>query len=260
MWKILKYSFFDLSRSWWSYSYFLFYLITTSALLFLSSDLSKAIASLMNVIIILSPLIGTLFGIMYYYNSREFIELLLAQPIKRTNIFLGQYLGLSGSLSISFLMGIILPFLFFGFADGELLGNFITMLLTGVMLTFIFVALAFLIALKHENRIKGFGTAIIMWLFMAIIYDGIFLLTLVILEEYPVDKLAIGLTVLNPIDLSRILMMLKLDISALMGYTGAVFNKFFGTNLGMIISFSASLLWILIPVGLFTRLSLKKDF
>ena len=91
--KILKYSFFDLIRSRWSFIYFLFYLMSAGVLLFLSGDISKALISLLNIIIILSPLIGTLFGIMYFYNSREFAELLLAQPVKRTSIFFGQYLG-----------------------------------------------------------------------------------------------------------------------------------------------------------------------
>src|SRR5690606_10409399 len=87
MLKILKYSFYDLSRSRWSYVYFLFYLMLGFVLLFLNNDLSGAIITLMNVIIILIPLIGTIFGVMYYYNSKEFTELLLAQPVKRIHIF-----------------------------------------------------------------------------------------------------------------------------------------------------------------------------
>ena len=92
MQKILKYSFLDLMRSRWSYIYFAFYFLFTFTLLFFSGDLSKVVISLMNVILILCPLIATMLGVMYYYNSREFTELLLAQPIRRRNIFLGQYL------------------------------------------------------------------------------------------------------------------------------------------------------------------------
>ena len=49
--KILKYSFFDLIRSRWSYIYFLFYLVITFTLLFLSADVSKSIISLLNIIL-----------------------------------------------------------------------------------------------------------------------------------------------------------------------------------------------------------------
>ena len=87
MLKILKYSFYDLMRSRWSYVYFLFYLLLGFVLLFLNNDVNKAVITLMNIIIVLTPLIGTIFGVMYYYNSREFTELLLAQPINRKKIF-----------------------------------------------------------------------------------------------------------------------------------------------------------------------------
>ena len=91
--KILKYSFYDLMRSRWSYVYFAFYLVLGFVLLFLNNDVNKAVITLMNIIIVLTPLIATVFGVMYYYNSKEFTELLLAQPIKRGTIFMGQYLG-----------------------------------------------------------------------------------------------------------------------------------------------------------------------
>lgn len=258
--KIFKYSFFDLIRSRWSLIYFLFFAITATALLYLSNDVSRAIISLMNIIIILCPLIGTMFGVMYYYNSREFIELLLAQPIKRKSIFLGQYLGLTVSLLLSFVVGMGLPFIFYGILASSELSNFLVLLLTGGLLTFTFVALAFLIAVKNENKIKGFGLAIVVWLFMAVLYDGLFLLSLFIFEDYPLDKFSLAMTVLNPIDLSRILIMLQLDISALLGYTGAVFNKFFGTSLGFIISLTCALLWIVVPTLSMLRVAGKKDF
>lgn len=226
MFKILKYSFFDLMRSRWSYVYFAFYLLLGIVLLFLNNDLSKAVITLMNVIIILVPLIGTIFGVMYYYNSKEFTELLLAQPLKRSSIFLGQYLGVAISLSMSLILGLGIPFVFYGLFMSNAIWDFSLLLITGVFLTLIFTALAFNIALSNENKIKGFGYAILMWLFLAVIYDGLFLMSLLFFEDYPLDKLSLIGTVLNPVDLSRTLILLKLDISALLGYTGAVLNNF----------------------------------
>lgn len=260
MLKILKYSFFDLIRSRWSIIYLLFYFVTGMVLLYLSNDVSKAIVSLMNITFILTPLIGTIFGVMNFYNSREFIELLLAQPIPRKRIFLGMYLGVSLSLSLSLIIGVGLPFIIYGvFISGHTMSLFI-LLLTGIFQTYIFTALAFYIALVNENKLKGFGMAILLWLFMAFIYDGIFLLSLLLLQEYPIEKFAIAMSLLNPIDLSRILIMLELDISALMGYTGAVFSKFFSNSTGMFISIFALMIWTIVPVFLILKKSFKKDF
>ncbi len=260
MFKILKYSFYDLIRSRWSYVYFAFYLLLGVVLLFLNNDLSKAVITLMNVIIILVPLIGTIFGVMYYYNSKEFTELLMAQPIKRSSIFLGQYFGISLSLSFSLILGLGLPFIFYGIFKSNIIWDFSLLLITGSLLTFIFTALAFNIALNNENKIKGFGYAILLWLFMAVIYDGIFLISLIAFEEYPLDTFSLLGTMTNPIDLSRVLILLKLDISALMGYTGALFQKFFGTNLGLILATGMLVLWVLIPVLFIKRKAIRKDF
>ncbi|MBK7094905.1 MAG: ABC transporter permease [Saprospiraceae bacterium] len=260
MFKIIKYSFYDLMRSRWSYVYFIFYLLLGFVLLFLNNDVSKAIITLMNIIIVLTPLIGTIFGVMYYYNSREFTELLLAQPIKRSTIFLGQYLGLSISLSLSLVLGLGIPFLIYGVIQSSIIFNFFSLLLIGTILSFIFVALSFIIALKNENKIKGFGFAIVLWLFLAIIYDGLFLIFLLVFNDYPLDNFSLFATLFNPIDLSRILILLKLDISALLGYTGAVFEKYFGTQLGIFLSFISLTFWVILPAWAIVRISERKDF
>jgi len=64
----------------------------------------------------------------------------------------------------------------------------------------------------------------------------------------------------NPIDLSRILILLKLDISALFGYTGAVFKKFLGTNLGMFSAFGMLSVWVILPAMRIVYKSKRKDF
>lgn len=260
MFRILKYAFFDLMRSRWMLIYCGFFLILTTALFMLSSDVSKVIITLMNVVLVLVPLISAMVSMMYVYSSREFSELLLAQPLNRKDIFLGQYLGISLSLALSVLLGVGVPFLFYELFGSGQVGNYLVLLLIGIVLSMIFSGIAFVIALRHENKIRGFGLVILTWLFLAVIYDGIFLLMLATFGDYPLDSAALAISILNPIDLSRILMLLKLDISALMGYSGAVFQKFLGGATGMLISTIALLLWIGLPVLRIKKIAMTKDF
>lgn len=240
--------------------YFLFYLALGFVLLFLNNDLSKAVITLMNVIIVLVPLISTIFGVMYFYNSKEFTELLLAQPLKRSSIFLGQYLGVAGSLTMSLVLGLGIPFILYGLFRSDAIWDFSLLLITGAFLTLIFTALAFNISLSNENKIKGFGYAVLLWLFLAVIYDGLFLLSLIIFEEYPLDSFSLAATMFNPIDLSRTLILLKLDISALLGYTGAIFRQFFGTDKGLIVSILMLVLWTVLPIWRLSYKAKRKDF
>jgi Cu-processing system permease protein len=214
----------------------------------------------MNIVIMLCPLIGTVFGYMYFFNSQEFTNVLLGQPLTRKSIFLGQYLGLASSLSMSLVVGLGIPFFIYGVSVSDQIFNFGVLLIAGVALTFIFTAMAFLVAIYANNKLKGFGLAILIWLFMALIYDGIFLLTLFYFEDYPLEKLSIAMTMSNPIDLARILVLLKLDVSALMGYTGALFSKFFHKGTGMGISLLAMLMWIILPIWLMLRKAKRRDF
>ena len=161
---------------------------------------------------------------------------------------------------MSLVIGLGLPFVFYGIFNSNAIWDFSLLLITGGFLTFIFTALAFVIALCNENRIKGFGYAILLWLFMAVIYDGLFLMSLLYFEDYPLDKFSLVATMLNPVDLSRVLILLKLDISALLGYTGAVFQKFFGTSFGVILSFIMLVVWVVVPTFFIWRIAKRKDF
>jgi Cu-processing system permease protein len=64
---------------------------------------------------------------------------------------------------------------------------------------------------------------------------------------------------LNPIDLGRIQILLQMDISALMGYTGAVFRDFFGNSTGILLSFLGLFIWIIFPMMISMKKFGKKD-
>lgn len=253
--KLFKYIIFDVLRSKVVIVYSLFLMLFTFGIIYLGNDVSKATISLLNIVLLLVPLISIIFGTMYFYNLKEFKELLLSQPVSRTSIILGEYLGLSSSLALSFLIGIGLPLAFSGFSSDNLY-----LLMVGVLLTFIFVGLAFFSSVITNDKVKGMGISLFIWFYFSIIFDGIVLAILFAFDDYPLEKVMLGLTFLNPIDLARIIVLLKLDISILLGYTGAVYNKFFGTGLGMSLSIIFLLLWALIPTLASIKIFSKKDF
>lgn len=260
MLKIFKYTFYDLVRSRWMYIYTAFYLLTTFAFLWLSPELAKVVISLTNITIVLAPLIGILFGIIYYYGSTDYIHFLLAQPIRRSSIFLGVFLGLSASLCLSVLIGLGLPMVLYGILGSTELPIFLVLLTMSLALSVIFGSLAFVVAIKFDDRVKGFAVGIFTWLFFAIVYDGLFLFLLLTFKDYPLDYLTIGLTVFNPIDLARILVLLKLDVSAMMGFTGAVLQNTLGQARGAIMIVMVLAVWIVLPTWAMLRLARRKDF
>lgn len=220
----------------------------------LEDNSSKGILTVLNVILFTVPLVSILFATIYLYNSSEFIELLLSQPIKRRKIWISLFLGLSLSMVLAFFVGAGIPLLI---NSPDNIG--FMMLLNGCFITVIFTALAFLSAIITRDKAKGIGIAIITWLYFALLFDGIVLFLLFQLQEYPIEKAMVGITAFSPIDLARIQILLQLDVSAMMGYTGAIFKDFFGTTLGIIISSLLLCLWIIIPFFISLKMFKSKD-
>jgi Cu-processing system permease protein len=255
--KIIKFTLFDVSRSRWIFIYGVILLLLTQLLFNFSEDPEKTIVSLLNLALILNPIISLIFSTVYLYNSREFIELLLSQPLKRSEIFTGLYLGISITLSGIFILGVGIPFLV---NSRALLDVLSLLLLSGVFLTFIYTAIALGISHYFDDKAAGLGVSIVLWLFFAILYDGILLLGTYMFSDYPLELPMIISSIFNPIDLGHISVMLKLDIAALLGYTGAVFEKFFGSSTGIIVSISGMTAWIIIPYWISFRIFKKKNF
>jgi Cu-processing system permease protein len=257
--KIIRYEMQAHSRSKWLLVYTLFFWLSTDLLYRFAGTGAQIVISMLNIVLIIIPLVSLVFGVIYLYSSREFIELLLTQPINRNQLYWGLYLGLVIPLCAGFALGIIIPLVYLPF-EGDAIPALISLLITGLAFTFIFCALSFFLALKFEDKIKGLGSAIGLWLFFIIIYDGIFMFLLFTFADFPLDNVSIFFSLVNPVDLGRIFMMLQLDISALMGYTGATFSRFFGSNLGMLVSLTAMLIWIVIPGLSAQKQFLRKDF
>lgn len=220
----------------------------------LEDNSAKGILTILNVILFTVPLVSILFATIYLYNSSEFIELLLSQPIKRRKIWISLFLGLSFSMILAFFVGAGIPLLL---NSPDSIG--VMMLLNGCLITVIFTALAFLSSIITRDKAKGIGIAIMTWLFFALLFDGLVLFLLFQFQDYPIENAMVGITAFSPIDLARIQILLHLDVSAMMGYTGAIFKDFFGTAIGLIVSFLLLSLWVIIPFFISLRKFNKKD-
>lgn len=253
--KILKYVIFDILRSKLIIGYTVLLFAITFGVIYTGKDASKAAISLLNIVILVVPLVSIIFGTIHFYNSREFMEMMLALPVKRKNIFWAEYLGLSLALSLGFMLGVGLPLIIYGASAASLY-----LIIAGVMLSFIFTSLSFLSSVINKDKAKGIGSSLIIWFYLAVIFDALVLMIYFMFSDYPLEKATIVFSALNPVDLARILILLKLDVSALMGYTGATLQKFFGSSFGTIFSFVFLILWAVIPTFFALRVFNRKNF
>src|SRR6476661_3620928 len=98
MFKISKYVLYDILRNKVVLAYTLFLLIVSLSLFQMEENSGKAILSLLNIVLIVVPLVSMVFSTIHWYNSYEFIELMLTQPISRKKVLMSEFLGISTSL------------------------------------------------------------------------------------------------------------------------------------------------------------------
>lgn len=254
MFKISKYVLYDILKNKVILAYTAFLFIISISLFQMEENSSKAVLSLLNIVLIVVPLVSMVFSTIHWYNSYEFIELMLTQPISRKKVLLSEFTGISSSMVTAFLIGVGLPVAIYHFNRTGL-----ALILTGSLLTLVFTSIAFLASVRSKDKARGIGAALLLWFYFALIYDGLVLTILFAFSDYPMEKITLLLSSLNPIDLGRIYLMLQMDVSALMGVTGATLQNFLGSSTGLFYTLSIMMVWMVVPLLLAIRSFNKKD-
>lgn len=219
------------------------------------SQPEKTILALLQITLIVVPLMSSIFATIYYYNSAEFIQLLLVQPVRRSQIIWGIFTGLASGFILSFLLGVGLPLLLFYPTPASLY-----LCVSGLLLSVIFTGLALWVSTHQQDKARSVGIVLLLWLFFTFIFDGILLWATYQLAAYPIEQSILAATFLNPVSIARILVVMQTEAAALLGLSGAVFQDFFGSLQGSVLAITALAIWGAAPYFFIRRKFLKRDF
>jgi Cu-processing system permease protein len=253
---IVSYELSDVVRRRWVIGYALFFVAMTEGLLWLGGGGARVAVSLIDVVLLIIPLVSITFAALYVYNAQGFLQLLLSQPLSRRELFAGTWAGLVLPLVGAFVLGVGVPL---ALAD-EPLPAVGTLIGTGTALTVIFVALGLLVAAVVADKIKGLGLVVAAWLCATVVYDGFVLVLASAFGAHVTAGPVLGMMLLNPIDLARLVLLTQLDAPALLGYTGALAQRLLGGQLGIGVSMLALVAWCAIPTTLGLRAFERRDW
>lgn len=254
MLRIIQHTVADLFKNWIIILFTLFLAGASFGFFALEGQHHKALIGLLNLGLLIIPMISIIFATIYYYNMYEFIVLMLATPLKRRDILGGIYISLAVVFTVTMLAGVGIPLLI-------LYPTAVSALMLGVFifLALIFTAIALFSGVVTRDKTRGMGVAILLWVYFALLFDGIILLLMYNFADYPIEDFVLFITFLNPLDLSRIIVLMQTEAAALMGYTGALFEKFFTNSAGILAAFGMLLLWVALPLWIAFRMFRKKD-
>lgn len=257
---IARFEFFENVRNKWLVGYGLSFFLLGNLIVYLGGrNPLQASGSLLSLVLLVVPLFSLVFGSLSFTEALGFMELLAAQPVARRDLYLGKWFGLGTGLAAAFVLGMGGGSLLLINRAGPGFFAFFLLLLLGAQLSYLFTAVAFLLSNLSDRKEVVFGLVLAVWFFFFILHDLLILGTVILFGEYPLEPVILVLSAINPIDLVRVLLTLQLDLSALMGVTGAVFQKVFGGPGGAICGALMLLAWTVLPLWLGLRLFKKRN-
>ena len=221
----------------------------------------RTAASLVNLVLLTVPLMGLTLGAGSLAGERErgTLATLLAQPVTRTEVLVGKYLGLGLALGAALAAGFGLAAVFIALGGGGAAAGAYGLLLgLALLLALAMLALGLVISAAARRTTAATGAALFTWLGLVFLGD-LGLMGTALTMRLPVATLLL-LAVLNPIEAYRIAAIQAITGSVdVLGPAGAYAARTLGDALmpalaGMLV------LWTVVPLSvaalLFNRRSI----
>ena len=213
-------------------------------------DFARTSTSLINLSGFIIPLFSLLLGVFSFISNKEYLELIITQPLSRYQVILGKFIGLILTLISATIIGFTLPGILISFVIGtEGALGYGLVILFSLLLGIIFTGCAILISQISNRQQIALGAAIGVWIFFEVVY-GLLILgsTLYLTPAVLKSTLIFGLMG-NPIDIVRVLSLIAVGGLEFFGPAGATLLKLAGSEwLAMIYGFIGLMVWLITPV------------
>ena len=224
-------------------------------------DFTRTAASLANAGGFLIPLFALILGVFSFIAHPEYLELLVTQPVSRSRILVGRYLGLSLTVLGAAALGFGLPGAMIAVAAGtEGALRYLAVIAYLSLLAVAFTGIALLVTLLARRRQIALGAALGVWIFFELAY-GVLMLgsTLYLSPSVLKTTLLVGLLG-NPVDLARVLSLLQVGGPHLFGPAGATLVKLTGSvGVATAVGLTGLVLWILVPLLAAVQIFKRQD-
>lgn len=212
---------------------------------------SRTAAGLLNLIMLVVPLMALTAGAGSIAGERERGTLLylLAQPVSRTQVLLGKYIGLAAALVCSLCIG-------FGVSAGVLawraggvgVGAFAMLIAATALLAVAMLSVGMLISVVSRRTSVATGLALFTWLGLVFVSD-LGLMASSVIFKLRVQEI-FSLAALNPLQSFKMTVIVNMNASLdVLGPVGAYASQTLGEALPWVLA-SSLVAWTIAPLGL----------
>ncbi len=218
-------------------------------------------AGLLNLMLLIVPLIGLTVGALSLAGERHDgnLDYLLAQPVSPGEIFVGKYLGAALSLVLMLLLGFGCAAVVMAFQGGAAgIGDFALLIALTLLLGLAMLSVGYAISSRAPQTSAAFGIAVTLWLVFVIVGDLGLMSSAIVMDISP--QTLLGLTLLNPLDVFKLLSVDRLQTSLdVLGPAGSYALERLGAGLTPVL-FGLMALWVMLPLPLGYWLFKRTDF
>ncbi|WP_280552918.1 ABC transporter permease [Halomonas sp. 25-S5] len=216
------------------------------------TSLATTVVSLSTLAVFLIPLIALLLAYDAIVGEQEAgtLLLLLTYPLSRSQLLLGKFFGHGLILAVATALGFGIAGIAIALgAPGvdllALAGSIGLLIVSSVLLGWVFIAFAYLISVWVTEKAQAAGLALIVWFLFVLVFD-LALLALLVSVERGGDWLP-WLLLLNPTECFRLINLAGFE--AARSYTGLTSIAEGGTFRPAVVT-AILVAWILVPLGL----------
>jgi Cu-processing system permease protein len=222
---------------------------------------ARVTLSLMNLVLFIVPLMGLLLGAASMTAARSTLPLLLAQPVGRGEVFAGKVLGLALALTVAQAVGFGAGGVVVAMQAGpDQLRGFVVLTLLSFVLGWLTVTTSVFLAVVWPDRLRAMSAALGVWLVMVVAYDLVVLGATAMFRGVPLQAVLFPALILNPVDLTRVLVTLATGSGALFGPTSAVLVRLFGTSGGVALGAATLAIETAVPLAIGGWMFRRRDW
>jgi Cu-processing system permease protein len=213
-------------------------------------DFTRTSASIINLGGFLIPLFALLLGVFSFITNQGYFEILVTQPISRSKVLLGRYLGLLLTILAASLLGFGLPGALIALVIGVVgAQSYLLVVVYSMMLAMVFTGLSVLISLLARRRQIALGMALGVWVFYELVYGMLMLGTTLYLTPTVLKTVLLAGLMGNPVDIVRVLSLLQIGGPHLYGPAGATLVKLTGSaGMATLYGVLGLLVWVVAPI------------
>lgn len=222
---------------------------------------TRTAVSLLTLALYLLPMLGLILGASAFGGDDGGVELLLAQPITRTEALVGRALGLAAALAVVSLGGFALAGVAVLVGAGAVgAGGFLLAALGATLVGLVGLSLGVLIGIVVRRRGAAVGWALAVWVIAAVLFDLASIAVLQLVGDGQPGPWLVTLLALNPIDGVRALALVGLGADVLLGPTGAALYRMLGPGGGAFWVAGSVVMWLAIPAAVGAAVFKRRDF